>query len=198
MIRNLEQAWLMLKMASALPDFSVSNVPARLGARTTTASFSVREAKMSGWDFSCTATRIPGRSTSAIVEMRTAGDEVAEFDLHVKRGEVPLLRARKGDVPSAGFPAVQQGCDGWVRNPARTERPCAGPTLSRGRSQPLSSHPTRSPESQTQPSASGKSFAWHPPWKSYRCSPGAALTLRFAIDAAIAAATRKMMVYPAK
>ena len=69
LIRHLEQAWLMLKITSALPDFSISNVPARLDARTTTAFFSVRETKISGWDFSCTATRIPGRSTSGIAEM---------------------------------------------------------------------------------------------------------------------------------
>ena len=59
----------MLPITSAFPDFSASNAPGLLDARITTAFFSVREKKLSGPDFSCTATRIPGRFISAIVEM---------------------------------------------------------------------------------------------------------------------------------
>src|SRR5947208_1423436 len=96
----------MLKIASALPDFSVSNVPGRLDARTTTAFFRLREIKTSGWDFSCTATRIPGRSTSPIVEMEEpAGTNRPLGWIALPEGRLP---AENGD-PSTGVRAPLVG-----------------------------------------------------------------------------------------
>ena len=52
---------------------------------------------------------------------RTAKYEVAELDFHMQRGEVPLLRpcgtkSNKGDIPGAGFSAVEKGSYRWVKD----------------------------------------------------------------------------------
>src|SRR3954470_7746996 len=48
-------------------------------------------------------------------------DEVSEFDFHVQRAEIPLLRPRstepdKGHVPSSGFTALEKGSDRWIQH----------------------------------------------------------------------------------
>src|SRR5688572_1896050 len=64
----------------------------------------------------------------------------------MQRSEVPLLRPRraesdKGDVPSPGFPAVENGSDRWIQNRLKWNPYAPGQFLSKVECHPL--HLTR-------------------------------------------------------